>query len=1156
MRRLFLGLALAGTCGFWRTTPALADPPLALVETSPADGTLWFPPSSDIVLRFSRPMDAGRAKPFFKLEDLPIDSPAAPAEVSLEVVAASAPAVLAFRASLKPEHAYRLVVSSGLPEASGGAVLARGVFVRFETPAAFRFLGAAPETSFCLPAALSLAFSNPLSTSAVRERLSLSTADLSAAELTRRVDVPGRRVWIDIAGLALEPRTTLEGRLLPGLKDDFGGTANAEPFRWRTGDLCPSARLLDEGVIDGKPWLPLRLLNVSSGRLRLTRLKPDELIPSLGAPLHAPDVDRTFRPSTSLNTPTWYGLDLGEALGPQPGIVLASFEPPGRPALDAVANVTHTGLTLKTSPDSTVVWTTFLETGSPRPGVPVELRDGSNRVLWKGKTDKNGSAAAPGWRKDIYLLARPSGDFAVLGARRPPAADDAPERAVFIFTDRDAYAEGETVRFKGFVRELDRGDWAAASLRRLEYRLLDSSGRESKTGTVELKDSAFDLAFDVPEGARTGTWALVLEGPSGALWSRAFAVAALLTPLSAPAPGAPAVSSTTAPGAARLEVKASSRFTEPGQAWSAEITADGADGTPVLGLPVHAVLWSGPGGANGSCRHAPPAVASADFTFQTSSPAYTWVVLPGEAGPHCLELKAEGTSGAEAWFFAASGPAREPPASEPRLELVSDKAEYRPGETARILVRSPWGRSSALAAFEREGVLRTETLRLEPGASVLSFPISEADVPNVGLHLTVLKGRTADRDFERPDQDPGRPAALFGSTELRVSPETRRLKVDLTAERLPDGEIEVKVAAAKGGTGVPADVALLAVEEGAPLPPLPDPMPAFYLPRPLLVETSDNRHGLGLAPPAEEPPQAGPAETPAAAPAAEPASLSRRFSAPLWRPGLKTGPDGRASVRFRPPAPTMKLRLRAVAQAGTAFGSAETLFTPPVTLEVSPRLPAFARVGDRFEAGLAVRNLSTSPAAGTVEAEWTGDAAAAFGESTRTFALAGSGAAELDWSVTATATGTLALRARSGDVEEPGAELLVRPAPPPPPAEEAGLKLERTWTPLDASQADAPRVGGLYAVTLTLTAPGRLARVIVEDPVAAGFDVADADGGAVRKEGSVVFDQALESGTRAFRYIVRARFAGSFRRPPTTARSEDGSALARLDAEIVEIAPR
>ena len=39
-----------------------------------------------------------------------------------------------------------------------------------------------------------------------------------------------------------------------------------------------------------------------------------------------------------------------------------------------------------------------------------------------------------------------------------------------------------------------------------------------------------------------------------------------------------------------------------------------------------------------------------------------------------------------------------------RIELVPERKTYKPGETARIMIQSPWEQATALVTTEREGI--------------------------------------------------------------------------------------------------------------------------------------------------------------------------------------------------------------------------------------------------------------------------------------------------------------------------------------------------------------------------------------------------------------------------------------------------------------------
>src|SRR5690606_33562866 len=76
-----------------------------------------------------------------------------------------------------------------------------------------------------------------------------------------------------------------------------------------------------------------------------------------------------------------------------------------------------------------------------------------------------------------------------------------------------------------------------------------------------------------------------------------------------------------------------------------------------------------------------------------------------------------------------------------RIDLVADRAVYAPGETARILVKSPWPEAEALLTVERSGVISARRVKLDGAATTLEVPIDEAAIPNVFVGVLLVRGR-------------------------------------------------------------------------------------------------------------------------------------------------------------------------------------------------------------------------------------------------------------------------------------------------------------------------------------------------------------------------------------------------------------------------------
>lgn len=300
-----------------------------------------------------------------------------------------------------------------------------------------------------------------------------------------------------------------------------------------------------------------------------------------------------------------------------------------------------------------------------------------------------------------------------------------------------------------------------------------------------------------------------------------------------------------------------------------------------------------------------------------------------------------------------------------RLELVLDKAQYRSGDTARVLVKSPYPEAQALVTVESNGVVEQRTVLLRGATPTLEIPVSERFRPNAYVSVHLIRPRSATPP-EPGKADLGAPTYRVGYAELRVDAEARRLRVALAPnqrELRPGEELEVGVDV-KDATGRPAssEVTLYAVDEGV-LSLIgyrtPDPLPVFTAPRPLRTATLESRASLGrvltdltglLGLGANKGAEGGGG-------GGEDGSGARRDfrQSVYFNPTLQTGADGKARVRFRLPESLTTYRVMAVVtSADDRYGYAEERVVTNKRLMARPALPRLLRAGDRAEAGVVV----------------------------------------------------------------------------------------------------------------------------------------------------------------------------------------------------------
>ena len=341
-----------------------------------------------------------------------------------------------------------------------------------------------------------------------------------------------------------------------------------------------------------------------------------------------------------------------------------------------------------------------------------------------------------------------------------------------------------------------------------------------------------------------------------------------------------------------------------------------------------------------------------------------------------------------------------------RLTLISDKSTYLPGETAEILIPSPFsGEQWAWITVERGGVLSQDVLRLESNSTVYRLPIAAEHAPNVYISAVIVKG---------PDATESVATHKVGYVLLTVEPVQQKLAVTLTpsVEQAQPGETVSFDVLARDATGEPVPAAFsLDLVDKAVLslqPRTPDAaLQAFYGQRGLGLSTASglvislNRllqqqmEELGARAAAQDRGGGGEAEMRApampmatAAPgmAVEEAALKAAPALPpgvelreefadtaFWDAAIVTDQSGRASVSVPLPDNLTTWVFRGVGvTADTEVGEAtvDLLVTKP--LLVRPVTPRFFVVGDRAQLAALVSNNTGETLDTTVTLHATG----------------------------------------------------------------------------------------------------------------------------------------------------------------------------------------
>jgi uncharacterized protein YfaS (alpha-2-macroglobulin family) len=295
------------------------------------------------------------------------------------------------------------------------------------------------------------------------------------------------------------------------------------------------------------------------------------------------------------------------------------------------------------------------------------------------------------------------------------------------------------------------------------------------------------------------------------------------------------------------------------------------------------------------------------------------------------------------------------------FETTADKDEYRPAETARILLQSPFQEASALAVVE--GPLQTtyEWVEITGGQAIYEVAIGQRMVPRVPVHFLLMQGRVpGTEDRYSPSYDRGRPVAVANTTYLNVLPVYHELLLDLDYEEinLPGTTLEMNLELTDFfGTPVSGQAALWLVDRAvlslAQEKPL-EPLDAFIDPVTAAITIRDTRNQVvGNVPFTENPGGGGWDERMAEeAGLLERTTVRRNFqTVPYYNPRIAVV-NGRATLQIDLPDNLTDFAVRAVAVSGfSQFGTASGLLSVRLPVIMQTALPRFVRPGDQFSAG-------------------------------------------------------------------------------------------------------------------------------------------------------------------------------------------------------------
>ncbi|MGD9656414.1 MAG: MG2 domain-containing protein [Methylocystis sp.] len=329
-----------------------------------------------------------------------------------------------------------------------------------------------------------------------------------------------------------------------------------------------------------------------------------------------------------------------------------------------------------------------------------------------------------------------------------------------------------------------------------------------------------------------------------------------------------------------------------------------------------------------------------------------------------------------------------PPAES--ATIATDKDKYAPGETATLIIQSPFQSARALAIVEQpSGVYDYEFVDIANGFGRYALPVKKEQMPKLAVHFLIMRGRLKNAPPQPTATfDQGKPVTIAATKWIEVTPVKNivNVKLEHPVKARPGETIEVALRlsddAGKPLSGEATfwmvDQAVLSLAKERPLDPLPD----FIVERETKMAARDTRNmAFGVIPLEEI--AGGDGDELQEWGAENNISVRKNFTpVPIYLPSVKIGPDGLAKIKVQLPDTLTIFKLRAKAVSGPdRFGAAGGEMLIRQALVAQPALPRFIRPGDSFDIGLVARIVEGPGGAG--KASMSAPALTLLGETSR-----------------------------------------------------------------------------------------------------------------------------------------------------------------------------
>ncbi len=168
------------------------------------------------------------------------------------------------------------------------------------------------------------------------------------------------------------------------------------------------------------------------------------------------------------------------------------------------------------------------------------------------------------------------------------------------------------------------------------------------------------------------------------------------------------------------------------------------------------------------------------------------------------------------YVWGGSGYASQQHFNHSRIDLVTSQTEYRKGETAKILIKSPFSEAEALLTIERDGIIESKRIKLDGSFYEYELKLDKKEyLPGIFVSVLITKGRTSEK--VEGELDLGKPSFYLGYTKIDVVSKESHLDIQAkpkSAVYEPGQMVEIEInTKTSEGKGVESELAVAIIDE-------------------------------------------------------------------------------------------------------------------------------------------------------------------------------------------------------------------------------------------------------------------------------------------------------------------------------------------------------